>query len=180
MSAFDKLVDGLIGREGGYVNNPNDPGGATRWGITQRVARKYGYQGDMRTLPRDTAVDIYRQQYWTDPGFADVAAISEAVAEELLDSGVNLGVTWPALWLQVALNGLNNQGKIYADVDEDGDVGPGTLRALKAYFAARGKEGEAVLLRALNCLQGARYIDIARGRQASEGFLYGWLRTRVS
>jgi hypothetical protein len=44
---------------------------------------------------------------------------------------------------------------------------------------ARGKEGEQVLLRALNCSQGARYLELAEGREANEDFLYGWVKERV-
>ncbi len=180
MSGIEQMIDATIGREGRYSNNPADPGGETMWGITERVARRHGYTGAMRDLPRDKAVAIYRQEYAIDPGFAAVAEIYPLVGAELFDSGVNLGVSWPALWLQMALNGLNNQGALYPDIAEDHDIGPATLRALAAYKAARGADGQAVLLCALNCLQGARYIDLARGRSQLETFLFGWLRTRVA
>lgn len=178
--SIDRLIDGVIGREGGHSNNPNDAGGETMWGITARVARANGYTGPMRDMPRETAKNIYFAQYVHKPGFAAVMPLSEAIAEELVDTGVNMGPGIPSLFLQQALNGLNNQGRDYADIKEDGDVGPGTVAALKAYLAKRGTEGEAVMLKALNCLQGARYIDLARGRAANEAFLYGWLRTRVA
>lgn len=57
---------------------------------------------------------------------------------------------------------------------------PRTLAALRAYLAKRGTEGETVLLKALNCLQGERYIDIAERRPKDEEFVYGWLRARVA
>lgn len=177
---IEALIDGVIGREGGYSNNPNDTGGETMWGVTARVARANGYAGPMRDMPREAAKNIYFQQYVQKPGFAAVMAVSAAVAEELVDTGVNMGPGVASLFLQQALNGLNNSGRDYADVKEDADVGPGTINALKAFLSKRGKEGEAVLLKALNCLQGARYIELARGRQANEAFLYGWLRTRVA
>ncbi len=47
------------------------------------------------------------------------------------------------------------------------------------HLSARGKEGEQVLLRALNCSQGARYLELAEGREANEDFLYGWVKERV-
>ncbi|VED93728.1 Predicted Peptidoglycan domain [Klebsiella pneumoniae] len=50
---------------------------------------------------------------------------------------------------------------------------------LRDIFSARGKEGEQVLLRALNCSQGARYLELAEGREANEDFLYGWVKERV-
>lgn len=177
---IEAMIEATIGKEGGYSNHPNDTGGETMWGITIAVARRNGYTGPMRSLPRDKAVAIYRQEYAIRPGFAAVAEISPMIGEELFDTGVNMGPRWPSLWLQQALNGLNNGGKLYADIAEDGDIGPGTLNALKAYRRARGAEADSVMMKALNCLQGARYIDLARTRAANEAFLYGWLRTRVS
>ncbi len=177
--AFERLIDPLIGREGGYANHPDDRGGETMWGITIAVARRYGYKGPMRSMPRTEAVRIYRQRYWIEPGFDAVATRSLAIAEELFDTGVNMGPSVPSGWLQRALNALNRQGKDYPDMKVDDDIGPATLRSLDSYLKVRGKEGEAVLLKALNVLQGERYIRLAEGRGANESFLYGWLRTRV-
>lgn len=178
--SIESMIEATIGKEGGYSNHPNDTGGETMWGITVGVARRNGYTGPMRSLPREKAVAIYRNEYAIRPGFAAVAEISPMVGEELFDTGVNMGPAVPSLWFQQALNGLNNGGKLYADIGEDGDIGPGTLAAFKAYRKARGAEADAVMMKALNCLQGARYIDLARRRGANESFLFGWLRTRVS
>lgn len=178
--SIDQMIEATIGKEGGYSNHPSDKGGPTRWGITERVARKHGYSGDMRVLPRETAVAIYRQEFAIDTGFAAVAAISPAIGEELFDTGVNMGPGVPALWFQEWLNAFNAQGKLYPDIREDGDVGPGTLAAFRAYLKARGPEAEKVMLRALNCSQGDRYKDLARGRAANEDFAFGWVRTRVA
>jgi lysozyme family protein len=178
--SIDSLIDGVIGREGRYSNNPADTGGETMWGITAAVARANGYSGPMREMPRDTAKDIYFKRYVQGPGFAAIMDLSEPIAEELIDTGVNMGPAVASLMLQKALNGLNNQGRDYNDIIEDGDVGQATLNALRAYLTKRGSEGEKVMLTALNCLQGARYIELARGRPRNEAFLYGWLRSRVA
>ena len=179
--SVDSLIEDVIGREGGYSNHPADRGGPTRWGITQGVARENGYHGDMRHLPREVAKSIYLRKYVVQPGFGAIIPLSEKVAEELVDTGVNMGPGVASLFLQKALNALNNRGKFYSDILEDGDVGTATLNALRAYFRKRpGKEGETVLVTALNCLQGARYIELARTRTANEAFLYGWLRTRIA
>ena len=61
---FDQAFEKLLGHEGGFSDHPSDPGGATRYGITQRVARLNGYIGDMRELPIDKAKDIARREYW--------------------------------------------------------------------------------------------------------------------
>lgn len=178
--SIESIIEGVIGREGRYSNNAADRGGETMWGITSAVARANGYGGPMRDMPREVAKDIYHRRYVRGPGFAALMTLSEPIAEELVDTGVNMGPAVAALMLQKALNGLNDQGRLYSDIREDGDVGTATFNALAAYLRARGPEGEAVMLKALNCLQGARYIELARGRPKNEAFLYGWLRTRVA
>jgi len=175
----DQQIDELIEREGEYVNHPADRGGPTRFGITEQRARAYGYKGDMRTLPRETAVQIYRKAYWERPGFDEVAKRMPKVAEELFDTGVNMGQKRAGEFLQISLNALNQEAKDYPDVPEDGDVGPMSLHALDRFQARRGIMAETVLLRALNCLQGEKYIAITRANQSQEAFLYGWLLNRV-
>lgn len=177
--SIDSMIEATIGKEGGYSNNPADTGGATKFGITERVARANGYQGSMKDLPRPLAVSIYKAQYAIKPGFAAVAAINDKVGEELFDSGVNIGPARPALWFQMALNALNNGGKLYGDIAEDGDIGPGTLATFKAYMKARGADAESVMLKVLNGLQLAFYIEISRSRAANETFTFGWVRNRV-
>lgn len=176
---IQEIIERLIGREGRYSNNLADAGGETMWGITVAVAREEGYTGAMWSMPRTTAELIYLRRYVAAPGFDRVAAVSMAIAEELVDTGVNMGVSLPAPWLQRILNGLNQGGKLWPDLVVDGKVGPATLGALRAHLAHRGTDGEKVVLRALNCLQGTRYIEITESRPANEEFLYGWLLNRV-
>ncbi|HCQ6836320.1 TPA: hypothetical protein OL653_004888, partial [Enterobacter hormaechei] len=73
----------------------------------------------------------------------------------------------------------NLQGALYPDLIADGFIGPRTISALKSYLARRGKEGELVMLRALNCSQGQRYLELAEQRSANETFVYGWVKERV-
>lgn len=179
-SNSDKYFDDLLSKEGGYVNNPNDAGGETNWGITLRTARAHGYTGDMRNLTRTQALEIYQADYWYGSHFDQVDSISPAIAQGLLDTGVNMGPSVASKWLQRWLTALNNQGALYPDLAADGAIGPRTLSALKSYLNRRGKEGETVLLRGLNSSQGARYLELAEQRPANEAFLYGWLKARVS
>ncbi|MFP5329682.1 MAG: glycoside hydrolase family 108 protein [Alphaproteobacteria bacterium] len=176
----DSLIDQLIEREGGFVNHPNDRGGATKYGITEAVARAHGYSGAMRSLPRAEAAAIYKRLYWHRPRFDQVAKRSPAVAAELFDTGVNMGPAVAATFLQRALSALNRERSDYADLVPDGRIGPATLSALDRFFELRGKPGgEEVLLRALDALQGERYIRLAERRPANEAFLYGWLANRM-
>jgi lysozyme family protein len=85
-----------------------------------------------------------------------------------------------ATFLQRALTALNRNGSDYPDLVPDGRAGPATLAALDAFLAVRGKaSGETVLLRAIEALQGERYLRLAERRPANEAFLYRWLANRV-
>ena len=176
----DQLIDGLIEREGGYVNHPADKGGPTCFGITEPVARAHGFRGAMRNLPREEAAAIYKRLYWLRPRFDEVAQRSSRVAAELFDTGANMGPAVAATFLQRALTALNRNGTDYPDLVPDGRIGDRTLGALDAFFAVRGqRSGERVLLRALEALQGERYLRLAERRPANETFLYGWLANRI-
>lgn len=177
--SIEQVVDGILAAEGGYVFDKDDSGGETNYGITATVARANGYYGAMKDLPEATARQIYKNRYWLEPHFDRVATLSPAVAEELCDTGVNCGVTFAQGILQQALNLLNRQEADYKDVKEDASIGPGSLAALAAFLAKRGKEGETVLVRTLNIMQGAHYIQITKTSPKNESFFYGWVLNRV-
>ena len=174
------LIDELIAREGGYVARAADKGGPTRYGITQATARAHGFAGDMAKLPRATAAAIYRADYWTGPRLDAVAALAPKVAAEAFDTGANMGPATAAGFLRRALNALNRNGADYRDVAARGAVDDAVLAALKAFLRVRGPAGEAVLVKALDTLQGERYLALAETRPADEAFLYGWLANRVA
>ncbi len=115
---FDQAFTTLLSHEGGYSDHPADPGGATRFGITETVAREAGYRGDMRELPMDLAKRIYKARYW-DAVRAD--ELPEAVRYAVFDAAVNSGPRQAVLWLQRAVG-----------VKADGIIGPQTLAAVRA------------------------------------------------
>jgi lysozyme family protein len=115
---FDQAFDRLLGHEGGYVNDPRDPGGETNWGITVSVARAEGYGGPMRDLPRDTAKAIYKAKYWA-PVHAD--ELPDSVRFDVFDAAVNHGTSQAAKWLQRA-----------AGANADGVIGAQTVAAARA------------------------------------------------
>jgi lysozyme family protein len=176
---IETMLADLTKVEGGYANDPNDRGGETNHGITIAVARANGFNGPMRDLTIKQARDIYRAVYFNKPGFARVMTISPEVAAELFDTGVNMGPAMASKFFQQALNALNSEGKHYADLTIDGNIGNATITAFIAYVRKRGDTGISVMLKALNCLQGARYITLAESRPANESFLFGWLDNRV-
>ena len=114
---FEKAFEKLLGHEGGFVDHPRDPGGATRYGITQRVARAHGYQGEMRELPVAEARRIARIAYW-DAVRAD--EVPDAVRYDLFDAAYHSGPEQATKWLQRA-----------AGADDDGKLGPKTLLAVR-------------------------------------------------
>lgn len=171
-----QMIDALIGREGKFSDNPNDKGGATMWGVTERVARAHDYTGRMQDLPRDRAVTIYRAQYWQDPHFDQVAQVFPAVAEELFDIGVNMGAGVAGAILQRLLNCLNQRDSLFADMTIDGLIGRVTIAALRSFQQRRGEEGGAILRFAIGGLRVARYADITEARVANEDFFFGWIK----
>ena len=116
---FDEAFQRLLGHEGGFVDHPADPGGATNWGITQRVAREHGYTGDMRELPVVEAKRIARRAYWD---AVSAESMPPGLRFDLFDAAYNSGPAQAVKWLQRALS-----------VDDDGKVGPKTLMAVQAY-----------------------------------------------
>lgn len=115
---FEEALQKVLKHEGGYVNNPADPGGATNYGITKAVAVQYGYTGPMRTIPIDTVAAIYRRNYW-DRVKADEFPI--AIRYPLFDAAVNSGPKQAVTWLQRAMN-----------IPVDGIIGPQTIAAARS------------------------------------------------
>ena len=114
MTAFDIAINRLLGNEGGYVNDPNDPGGETKWGISKRSYPNL----DIASLTRDQAISIYRTDFWDK---IDGDAMPPGVGFQLLDFAVNSGIQTAIRALQRALG-----------VADDGVFGPVSLAALKA------------------------------------------------
>ncbi len=172
-----RIIDAIIEVEGGFVDDPNDSGGATNFGITEAVARANGYDGYMGHLPREVAFRIYAAKYWDAVRADDLLRISAPLAEEVVDTAVNMGPARAGKFLQRALNALNDRGRLYSDLVVDGGIGPATIAAAQQYWASRGA---TVLVKVLNCLQGAYYIELSERREKDERFVYGCFKTRVA
>ena len=133
----------------------------------------------MRVFPLSEAKDIYKRKYWHHPGFHRIAAHAPMLAGELFDTGVNMGPATAAGFLQRTLNALNRNGRDYRDIVLDRKIGQQTIGALEAYLRKRGRLGEKTLIKAVEALQGARYIYLAEKRPENESFLFGWLKNRI-
>lgn len=113
---FQTAFDLLITHEGGYNNHPDDPGGATMYGITEKVARANGYTGAMQDLTLDFSKSIYRKSYW-DACRCD--QMPDTLRYPLFDAAVNSGPGQAIKWLQSAVG-----------VKADGSIGPVTQQAV--------------------------------------------------
>lgn len=178
------LINPLIEREGGFVNHPADRGGATCWGITELTARRNGFSGDMRSMSRSAAFDIYWRAYVVTPGIDALARRSVPLAAEALDTGVNMGAQRGVGFLQVALNAFNllalGARELWPTIATiDGDYGGKTDGALAAYLAHPKRGRVDVMLEAMNSQQGSRYLDIVAGDPTQRVFAFGWFANRV-
>lgn len=169
MVNFDKAFDTVLGFEGGYSNDADDAGGETKYGITKETANAHGWHGDMKYLTLDDAKRIYKSAYW-DALNLDMVVDAQA-AREAFDIAVNMGTGIAARFIQRALNLLNRNGGSWPDVTEDGVIGTQTLTVLNDL---QGKD-LASFYKALNALQGKRYIEICERDPRQEKFLRGWL-----
>lgn len=102
---FDAILDAVLQFEGGFVNDPRDPGGATNRGITQRtlsvhLGRKATLT-EVRNLSRETAAEIYRRRYWNAIGGDMLPPGVDALA---MDIAVNSGVGRSTQWLAECRN----------------------------------------------------------------------------
>ncbi|MFI8667165.1 glycoside hydrolase family 108 protein [Qipengyuania sp. NPDC077410] len=178
--AIALIVASVFAVEGGYVNDPRDPGGETNHGITKRTAEANGYRGDMRTLTKDRAREIYVSEYIQRPGYVPLVERDLRVAEETIDSGVNAGTGRSSKWFQECLNAFNNGGRDYQDVAIDGQIGPASLRAFDALRARRGAElAGTLMVRCQDSLQAGHYLALANANSKFQAFTVGWFRTRI-
>lgn len=114
MSQFDSLIGRVLSHEGGYSNDPKDPGGETQWGISKRSYPNV----DIRSLKREQAIELYRRDFWQR---VQGDKLPSSVAFQVLDAAVNHGIGNAVRWLQRA-----------AGVADDGVIGPRTIAAITA------------------------------------------------
>jgi lysozyme family protein len=143
------------------------------------VARAEGWTGAMAGLPREMAVGIYRNRYWRAPRLDRIAALDIALAERLLDLGVNMGPPTGIGFLQRALNVLNRQQAAFADIAADGAFGAATEAALASFLRGQGADGALVLRGMIIAQQAVRYIEIAEHDPSLEEFEFGWQLNRA-
>lgn len=126
MASFEKALAYIRPNEGGFVDNPDDPGGRTNFGITQRTLNSYSKAGvnlplDVKDLTWEQAGQIYKDEYWH---FEDIS--DDRVATKLFDIYINLPPQKAIKLFQVSANAVNPD----ADLEIDGKFGPKTIKAI--------------------------------------------------
>ena len=179
--------------EGGYSNNAADRGGETYagiarnffpawkgWPIVDKWKNAVGTKPSklnkaLATAPelRPLVEDWYRKEWWDRLG---LAALPQALANEIFEQAVNLGKSGGGKKVQTVCNAFNykNGSRLFQDLAVDGAIGPKTLAALRAILASRAEE--AALVHALNCMQGAHYLELAAKKPSQRVFTTGWMK----
>lgn len=160
-----QIAEEIVAREGGYMNDPSDPGGATNHGVTIGTLRALGRDvthdghfdvADVQALTRDEAVDIFLSQYFDRPG---LARLPEALQASVFDMYVNAGVMAVKLLQRV----LKTAGYPLGD---DGVAGPVTLAAAMTEAA----KGAQVLVDRYGVARRDFYYSLADARPASRKY----------
>lgn len=182
MTKFEAAYNKVMIDEGGYVFDKDDPGGETYKGISRvhnpnwdgwKIIDGYKSRYDFpNCLEADQdlqyLVKFYFKKKYFDPYLGD--QLDEAIAEEMFDQAVNLGVQKAIEHLQRSLNILNRNQRDYEDIKVDGIFGQNTL---KAYLKCVSVRGAKLLFNVLNIYQGKRYIELMEASQVKEKFI-GW------
>lgn len=165
MNSFDldEAIDGVVAREGGFVDHENDRGGPTKYGIAwnfnKEVLQKMSYnENSMKDLSRKDALQIYKEKYFYEP---KLYLLPDFLKELILDFGVNSGP-------RTAIRILQRQ----IGAEEDGILGPKTLEALKKYAQ---KRGELEVANEYLTLREEFVYAIIKNDRSQEVFLNGWL-----
>jgi lysozyme family protein len=171
--------------EGGYANDPDDSGGMTWRGISRKnhpdwkgwttvdqiklglPQARFEVLLGQSTILKGEVESFYKKQFWDVMKLDQV--VSQAICDEMFDSGINLNHEVVIEFLQMALNATNRNGRDYPDIDEDGKMGPKTVAVLNAH------PRPAQVLKLLNCQQGVYYMNITRKRPSQEKFMTSWL-----
>jgi lysozyme family protein len=186
MSNFEEAYKKTMGHEGGYVNDPDDAGAETYKGISRRFhpswpgwiiidnyRRQHAFPEVLdNSLELMVAVkDFYKVNFWDRFWGDEVSKVNFAVAMEIFDNAVNMGVGRSVRFLQEALNVLNRNGILFYDLSVDGSFGAKSLDALMNFVQ---NDPVDLLLKVLNILQGAHYIKYMGKDPVQEKYARGW------
>ncbi len=184
MANFETAYKITMSNEGGYANDPDDVGGETYKGISRNYHPNWkgwtivdGHKNSV-TFEQDLKNDedlqrlvkeFYKANFW-DVNLLDRFS-SQNIGNEMFDTGVNMGVSRAAMFLQIALNYLNKNEKLYEDLVVDGKIGNKTFSAVNIILN-NGEEN--LLYKVLNILQGYHYLEYMSKSPTQEKFARSW------
>ena len=154
MSKFDEIIEVVLEHEGGYVNDPKDPGGETNFGIAKRSHPDV----DIKNLTKEGAKEIYKEVYWDKN---KVESLPEELWHIYFDMCVNQGKSRAVKIIQRAVNGKGGS------LDVDGGMGPMTIAAI-------GKS--RVELDRVRAYRVKYYADLVTKKPDLERFYFGWFK----
>ena len=149
---FDDIIEVVLHHEGGYVNDPDDPGGETNFGIAKRSHPDV----DIANLTKDGAKEIYKEHYWDRNKVED---LPEDLRHIYFDMCVNQGRGRAVKIMQRAANAKG------ADLVVDGGMGPKTIAAM-----------DGVELQRVRAYRVKYYADLVTRKPDLEKFYFGWYR----
>ena len=152
MISFDEIIEHVLEKEGGYVNDPTDLGGETNHGITKRFYPDV----DIKNLTKEQAKEIYKRDYW-DKNRVD--ELPEQLRHIFFDMCVNQGRGTAVKVLQRAANAKGTNLKV------DGGLGPSTLKAIQNVEHNRVKSYRVL-----------HYANLVINKPEQEKFWYGWFK----
>lgn len=155
MASFDVAIKTVLGHEGGYVNDPTDRGGETKWGISKR---SYPHL-NIASLTREQAIAIYKTDWWDRYKYAQIP--DQAIATKVFDLAINMGAKPAHKLLQQALRACE------LPTTADGIIGPATLTAVKLAHPF-------ALLAALRSEAAGYYRVVIARNPSQERFKNGW------
>ena len=154
---FEKAVEKLLKNEGGYVNDPDDPGGETRFGISKRSYPDL----DIKELTKDDAIKIYFRDFWKPGRFGELER--DEIGEKIFNLSVNMGIRKATVILQLALIYTGRKVKL------DGIIGPETIGAVN------GHETPEWLLDRIKIYAVQEYVSISSWK-----YWRGWIKRALA
>lgn len=179
MAEFAPAVEVLLLHEGGFVDHPDDPGGATNYGVSLRwLLSQFTVEGlnpdtfdfdgdgdvdanDIKLMPREAAIELYRLKWWNEYGYAQIA--DQAIATRMFSFSVNVGASQAHKFIQRACRACE------WDLVDDGLLGPRSFGAINTIDPQR-------LLPALRAEAAGFYRGLVMKEKGFKTFLNGWLR----
>lgn len=163
--------------DGGYTDDPNDTGGKTNWGWTEATLLSIGVATPPKDLTFEVAYRLYEMHQWKKVGGDAIFKHHPYLARIIFNYGVHAGWCAAVRRLQMILNLHNNQGKLWADIKEDGYWGKNTQAMLHAYLSKREHlDGHDVIFMDYLIAAGAHYQSLAKANDRYERYYFGWMR----